>query len=59
MGERSVNVLLRYLLPGARAMLSDAPMPIPDEVTESGNHEQLLALGGRYYELYTGKKELD
>ncbi len=29
------------------------------EIIERGNHEQLLALGGRYYELYTGKKELD
>ncbi|MBR6939619.1 MAG: ABC transporter ATP-binding protein, partial [Clostridia bacterium] len=29
------------------------------EVIERGNHEELLALGGRYYELYTGKKELD
>ena len=29
------------------------------EIIERGNHEQLLALGGRYYELYTGKRELD
>ncbi|MBQ1246072.1 MAG: ATP-binding cassette domain-containing protein, partial [Clostridia bacterium] len=29
------------------------------EIIERGNHEQLLALRGRYYELYTGKKELD
>lgn len=29
------------------------------EIVERGNHEQLLALQGRYYELYTGKKELD
>ena len=29
------------------------------EITERGSHEQLLALNGRYYELYTGKKELD
>ena len=29
------------------------------EIIERGNHEQLLALKGRYYELYTGKKELD
>lgn len=29
------------------------------EIIERGNHEQLLAQRGRYYELYTGKKELD
>lgn len=29
------------------------------EIIERGNHDQLLELGGRYHELYTGKKELD
>lgn len=29
------------------------------EIMERGNHEQLLALKGRYYELYTGGRELD
>lgn len=29
------------------------------EIIERGTHEQLLNLKGRYYELYTGKKELD
>ncbi len=29
------------------------------EIIERGTHEQLLELGGRYYELYTGKRELD
>ena len=29
------------------------------EIIERGSHEELLAMGGRYYELYTGKKELD
>ena len=29
------------------------------EIIERGSHEELLALKGRYYELYTGKVELD
>lgn len=29
------------------------------EIIERGDHDQLLELGGRYAELYTGKKELD
>lgn len=29
------------------------------EIIERGTHDELLALGGRYYELYTGLKELD
>ena len=29
------------------------------EIIERGDHDDLIALGGRYYELYTGKKELD
>ena len=29
------------------------------EIIERGTHDDLVALGGRYYELYTGKKELD
>ena len=29
------------------------------EIMESGSHQELLAQHGRYYELYTGKKELD
>ena len=29
------------------------------EIIERGTHEELLALKGRYYELYTGLKELD
>ncbi len=29
------------------------------EIIERGNHTELLALGGRYHELYTGKRELD
>ncbi len=29
------------------------------EIIERGDHDDLLAQGGRYHELYTGKKELD
>jgi len=29
------------------------------EVVEQGTHEELLAMGGRYYQLYTGAVELD
>ena len=29
------------------------------EIIERGSHEDLLELKGRYYELYTGMKELD
>ena len=29
------------------------------EIVERGNHEELLAMKGRYYELYAGKRELD
>ena len=29
------------------------------EIIERGDHDDLLALKGRYYELYTGKRELD
>ncbi len=29
------------------------------EIIERGTHDELLAQGGRYYELYTGQKELD
>ena len=29
------------------------------EIIERGDHDELLSMKGRYYELYTGKKELD
>ena len=29
------------------------------EIIERGNHEQLIAQKGRYYQLYTGAFELD
>ena len=28
-------------------------------IVERGDHDELLSQKGRYYELYTGKKELD
>ena len=28
-------------------------------IIERGDHDELLAMKGRYYELYTGMKELD
>ena len=39
---------------------SDAIMVLEHgEIIERGSHEDLLAMKGRYYELYTGLKELD
>ena len=39
---------------------ANAIMVLEDGVIiERGDHDSLLSLGGRYYELYTGKKELD
>ncbi len=39
---------------------SDAIMVLEQgEIIERGTHDELLALKGRYYELYTGKRELD
>lgn len=39
---------------------SDAIMVLEQgEIIERGSHEELLALKGRYYELYTGLKEMD
>ena len=39
---------------------ADAIMVLENgRIIERGDHESLLALKGRYYELYTGKKELD
>ena len=39
---------------------ADAIMVLENgEIIEWGTHDQLLAMKGRYYELYTGKAELD
>ena len=29
------------------------------QIIERGNHDELLEIGGRYYQLYTGKAQLD
>ncbi|WP_234949871.1 hypothetical protein [Tepidimicrobium xylanilyticum] len=29
------------------------------QIIEQGSHKELLAMGGRYYQLYTGAVELD
>ena len=29
------------------------------QIIERGNHDELLEMGGRYYQLYTGKIELE
>ena len=39
---------------------ANAIMVLEDgKIIERGTHDELLAMKGRYYELYTGKKELD
>ena len=39
---------------------ADAIMVLENgEIIERGSHEELLSAKGRYYELYTGLKELD
>ena len=39
---------------------SDAIMVLEDgQIIERGNHNELISQKGRYYELYTGIKELD
>ena len=39
---------------------ADAIMVLENgEIVERGTHEELLLLKGRYYELYTGIKELE
>ena len=38
---------------------ADAIMVLENgEIIERGDHDDLLAMKGRYYELYTGKSEL-
>jgi len=57
MADRTTFVIAHRL---STVRNSDAIMVLEHgEIIERGNHDDLLALGGRYYELYTGKKELD
>lgn len=57
MADRTTFVIAHRL---STVRNSDAIMVLEQgEIIERGNHDDLLKLGGRYYELYTGKKELD
>lgn len=57
MAERTTFVIAHRL---STVRNADAIMVLEHgRIIERGSHEELLALKGRYYELYTGKKELD
>lgn len=57
MADRTTFVIAHRL---STVRNADAIMVLEQgEIIERGSHEELLALGGRYYELYTGLKELD
>ena len=57
MTERTTLVIAHRLSTDRDA---DAIMVLEQgEIIERGTHEDLLAMKGRYYELYTGKRELD
>ena len=57
MAERTTFVIAHRL---STVRNADAIMVLENgEIIERGNHEQLLALQGRYYQLYTGVLELD
>ena len=57
MADRTTFVIAHRL---STVRNADAIMVLEQgEIIERGNHEQLLAQKGRYYELYTGLKELD
>ena len=57
MTERTTLVIAHRL---STVRDADAIMVLEQgEIIERGTHEDLLAMKGRYYELYTGKRELD
>lgn len=57
MKERTTFVIAHRL---STVRNSDAIMVLEHgEIIERGSHDDLIAQKGRYYELYTGKKELD
>lgn len=57
MADRTTFVIAHRL---STVRNSDAIMVLEQgEIIERGSHDDLIALGGRYYELYTGKRELD
>ena len=57
MGSRTTFVIAHRL---STVRNSNAIMVLENGVIiERGTHDELLAMGGRYYELYTGKRELD
>ena len=57
MAERTTFVIAHRL---STVRNADAIMVLENgEIIERGDHDDLLAMKGRYYELYTGKKELD
>ena len=57
MKERTTFVIAHRL---STVRNSDAIMVLEHgQIIERGSHDELLAIHGRYYELYTGKKELD
>lgn len=57
MADRTTFVIAHRL---STVRNADAIMVLEQgEIIERGNHEELLELKGKYYELYTGLKELD
>lgn len=56
--ENRTTFVIAHRLPTVRN--ANAIMVLENgEIIERGTHDELVALGGRYYELYTGQKELD